>query len=441
MPATLTRSIGGPGLAYDTAYASAALASPMDFVSFHAYANAPDQIRAVRPLVASRPGTPLYLTEYASYKDFGLQAPNSRADAAVRFFADAQTLLSFPDVTRVYWAQWADDSLGILTASLHRKALFSALKVYQTLLPVDRSPVTPESASGVSAMASSGGQVGAIVLWNQGEPSRLVTVRLTHLPTQAGTLSVSRVDPTHASFVDDPTSEALTVQEKRAFQGGAAVWSGPIPPHGVVLLRATGGDQTDLLEPASIGTYVRTYGWFFDRSGDTDADYDPHTCIARLGMGSKGSPSPRLASSWTGPPPDSASRSPGAGTFARQDANTLFGVRVDYQAATGWARSVLWHDGSYSPARTSPLPWGKGGVAVDQALTTPALARDGGEFDLDLARHAPPGWTGRILLTPILQNAGAGAQARLILRAASASPTARRSARPASGTSAPRWPG
>ena len=44
------------------------------------------------------------------------------------------------------------------------------------------------------------------------------------------------------------------------------------------------------------------------------------------------------------------------GTFARQDANTLFGIRVDYQGANGWARSVLWHDGSYSPARTSPLP-------------------------------------------------------------------------------------
>ena len=418
--------VGGPGIAYDTTYATGALAYPMDFVSFHAYANAPDQIRAIRPLVASRPDVSLFLTEYASYKDFGPRSPNSRADGAARFFADAATLLAFPDVSHIYWAQWADDSLGMLTGNLHRKALFNALKIYQTLLPVDRSPVVPEAASDIHALASSGGQTGAVVLWNEGDAPRSVAVRLTHLPSDTGTFGVRRIDAGHASFVDDPDAEALAVQERTAFRGGGATWAGRIPPQGVLLLRATGGDGASLLEPASVGAYVRTYGWFFDRAGDGYADYDPRTCIARLGMGGKDFGVAQVGIVLDRPAPRLRVQVARRGAFARQDGNALFGIRVDYLSASGWVRSVLWHDGSYDTRRTSPLPWGKGSAGVDQSITALALAHDGGEFVLDLARRAPPGWTGRVALTPILQNVGAGAQARLTFRAAPAAPTSRR---------------
>ena len=68
--------VGGPGIAYDTSYVAAALAHPMDFVSIHAYANYGRQISAVtasaRP--ASRPAD--FSDRYASFKDFGLHAPD-----------------------------------------------------------------------------------------------------------------------------------------------------------------------------------------------------------------------------------------------------------------------------------------------------------------------------------------------------------------------------
>ena len=54
--------------------------------------------------------------------------PISRAEGAARFFDDVAGLLRFPDAPKVYWAQWADDSLGLLTNDLHRKALFNAFK-------------------------------------------------------------------------------------------------------------------------------------------------------------------------------------------------------------------------------------------------------------------------------------------------------------------------
>lgn len=410
--------IGGPGIAYDTSYVAAALAHPIDFVSIHAYANYADQVHAVRPLIASRPDLPLFLTEYASFKDFGPAAPISRAEGAARFFADVRGLLAFPDVAKVYWAQWADDALGMLTHDLHRKALYNALKVYQTLLPVDRSAVSPETQGGVSALASSDGHAAAVVLWNVSAEPATVTVHLNRLPFAAGVLAVSQIDSAHASFVDNPVAENLSIEARQAVMSHAAVWTGAVAAHGVVLLRATDASGKSLLRPSSIGTYIRTRGWFLDRSADSYADYDPRTCIARLGTGTRDFAVAQIGVLIAHPVPRLSVEVTRQGAFVRKDVNALFGVRVDYETPQGWTRSVLWHDGSDHGTHDSALPWGKGGAAVDKGFSVPALARGKGTFVLDIAGQSPPLWNGRIMLTPILQNAGAAVQARLIFRPA-----------------------
>jgi hypothetical protein len=412
--------IGGPGIAYDTSYVAAALAHPMDFVSIHAYANYANQIRSVRPLLAPRPDLPIFLTEYASFKNFGPTAPISRAEGAARFFMDVRGLLDFPDVPKVYWAQWADDSIGLLTNALHRKALYNAFKVYQTQMPVDRNPVSPESEGEVAAMASSDDHAAAVVLWNAGAEPGAVAVHLNRLPFRAGTLAVSRIDKDHASFVDAPSAENLSVEARQAVTSHAAVWAGTVPAHGVVLLWATDASQESLLRPASIGTYIRTRWWFFDRQADSYADYDPHTCIARLGMGTRDFSLAQTGVVLDHPAPRLAVQVTRQGAFIRKDADTLLGVRVDYETGQGWTRSALWHDGSYSSRRDSALPWGKGGAAVDKSYAVSVLEKGQGLFVMDVARNAPHGWNGRIVLTPILQNAGAGVQARLIFRSAPA---------------------
>ena len=410
--------VGGPSIAYDSSYVAAALAHPMDFVSIHAYANYADQVRSVCSLLAPHPDLPIFLTEYASFKNFGLNAPISHAEGAAQFFTDVRGLLSFPEVAKVYWAQWADNDLGMITASLHRKALYNAYKIYQTLLPVDRSPVIPEISFGVRAMAASDAHTGAVVLWNENDSSSSITVRLHNLPPSSGTLWVSRIDKDHASFVDNPASEDLTVQETHGFFLHTAEWTGSLPAHSVVLLLATDRAGTSLLGSASIGMYIRSRWWFFDRAADSYADYDPRTCIARLGIGSHDFGMAQIGVVLDHPAARLSVQVKQHGILVHRDDNSLFGVRVDYQTAAGWKRSLLWQDGSYSPRRTSTLPWGKGGATVDKSFAVPALAHTDGTFVMHIARNAPFGWNGRILLTPILQNAGMGVQVRLIFRPA-----------------------
>jgi hypothetical protein len=408
--------VGGPGIAYDTSYVAAALTHPMDFVSIHAYANYSDQLHAVRGLLTSHPELPVFLTEYASFKTFGLHAPISRAEGASGFFTDVQGLLTFPEAVKVYWAQWVDDDLGLLTHDLHRKALYNAYKMYQTLMPVDRNSVIPETQGGVRAMASSDDHTAAVVLWNTGAEAKMTTVHLTHLPVRRGILSVWRIDNGHASYVDTPASENLSVETRQTVTSQAATWQGSIPPHGVILLRVTDGNNASLLAPAHIGTYVRSHWWFFDRAADSFAEYDPHTSIARLGMGHKDFAVAQTGIVLDNPTPQLRVSVRRQGTFAHKDDNSLFGIRVDYETPQGWTRSVLWHDGAYTSKRTSVLPWGKEGAAVDKSYLVPALLQRTGTFVLEIARSAPLDWNKRILLTPILQNEGANAQVRLIFR-------------------------
>lgn len=410
--------VGGPGIAYNTEFVRAALAYPMDFVSIHAYKNYADQIHAVRPLLNSRPEIPIIVTEYASYKEFGKNAPISRAEAAPNFFSDVRGMLAMADTPKVYWAQWVDNDLGMLTSDLHRKALFNALKIYQTQLPVDRNLVSPDAAGGVQAMAASDDHCAAIIVWNETDTPRPVTLHFSHLPFTHGSISMSRIDAMHGSYGDNPLTEQLSSEQVGKVTTHEAEWSGSLAGNGVLLLRAIDGMPTSLLAPNSIGRTVRMHWWFPDRSAHSYADYDARTSIARLGMGTKAEGTARIGVVMDNPSPRLHMQVRKQGTFARLNSNSLFGVCVDYRTSAGWVRSCLWHDGSYNPKRTSSLSWGKVDAKTVQAIVVPALKEANAFVTLDIKGHAPAGWDGRIQLTPILQNCGPYSSVRLIFRPA-----------------------
>lgn len=411
---------GGPAIAYDLSYARAVAAQPnLDFVSIHAYDNYAGQLAGLRDLVKGRPDVPLLLTEYASFTSFGPDAPISRHPAAARFFRDVKGLLALQDVPKVYWAQWVDDGLGMVTHDFHRKALFNAYKMYQTLLPVDRNAVLPDSANGLSALASSDSHTACIVLWNEAAADQVATVFFDHLPFQHGRVQITRIDAAHASYADAPAAEMLRADDAGKVSSGQAEWTGTVPAESVVLLQAGGG--TSLLRPRNIGTLVHTHYWFPARSADTShpsdtyAGFDPHTSIIRVGQGNRAEGIAQIGIVLDRPAAVLRVEVTRQGPFAAQDANSLFGLRVDYGSEQGGCnKSVLWHSGSYRASRSAALPWGKGGACVDEAFDCPQM-NTGVPFLMRIAAAAPRDWNGRITLTPILQNMGGGSCARIIL--------------------------
>lgn len=372
--------IGGAATAYDLRYFDAIGKRKLDFASIHAYENFAGQIAAMRGRLKNKPETPIFLTEYASFTTFGKDAPVSRHPAAMRFFRDARQMLTYPDLAQVYWAQWVDDGLGMITSDGHRKALFNAFKIYG-MMPVDRTVVTPESANGVGAMASSDNQTAAVVLWNEHPDARTVTVNLTNLPPGARILNVFRIDRDHASYVDNPASENLTVIEKNDFDGQKTTWTGTIPGESVVFLQAGGAARKP---PSRVGEFVRVRHQFADRNAPAWADFDPQTSLVRLGVGDTESGDAQIGVVWDNPVPKIAFRVQTSGPFARK---SLLGLRFDFSD-----------------------------TRQDEALLFQKEMRSGQPFVVTLARLAPPGWNGRrVCVTFVLRNAGRGAQARIAL--------------------------
>ena len=415
--------VGGAAIAYDLSYFQPLLlaARPLDFASIHAYDNYAPQIAGLRARLENRPDVPIYLTEYASFTMFGKSAPVSRHPAAARFFRDVAGMLALPDLAKVYWAQWVDDDLGLVTRDGHKKALFNAFKIYGQL-PVDRNAVTPAATAfvGVNALASSDEHNAGVVAWNESEQDRVVTLRLRRLPFARGGVQVFRIDKNHASYGDDPAAENLTAERQWTFSSGAETnWTGIVPAQSVVYLKLADRSGRSLLAPTRIGTLTRTHYWFGDRKTNAYADFDARTGIARLGAGTQNAGVAQIGAALENPVRRFTVRVKRTGPFAAEGPNSLFGLRLDFgsRGASGGyaARSVLFHGGLYDARRDAVLPWGRGGAAPGAARKEAGM-NTGKPFVIDLDKIAPPDWDGRrVLVSFILQNAGAGSRARIAL--------------------------
>ena len=405
--------VGGPAIAYDQRYLAPILSQPMDFASIHAYDNYAAQIKSLRGALGNRPKLPIYLTEYASYTEFPPNGPQSRSGAAMRFFRDVRGLLAMTDVPKVYWAQWLDagqsPGMGLLTWDGRRKAIFNAFKVYG-MMPIDRAQVTPDGADGINLLASRDGQSAGVVLWNEGDAERTVTLNLRGALFGSAVMEEYRIDKDHASVLDNPASEHLRPLQARRFQNARQLsWTGRVPAQSVVFVRLASDAPQKIAQAKAPGTFVRDYRWFPDRNWDAYADFDARLWQARLGMGSQNMAVSQIGALIENPARRLQLRAEVSGARRAYDRNSLLGVRVDFQSTDGsYSRSVLYHGGLYNASRDAALPWAKGLAVPDQALQRSEINRSR-PFTIDLARIAPPNWNRkRIVLSFVLQNAGRG---------------------------------
>src|SRR5690606_18050381 len=101
------------------------------------------------------------------------------------------------------------------------------------------------------------------------------------------------------------------------------------------------------------------------------------------------------------------------GTPQALDDNSLLGLRVAYQVGSDDTKGVFYHGGLYNASRTAPIRWGTKRQA-DQVTQVADLQ----DFDIELAANAPANWTGRVILSYMMQNAGIGVRAKAALSTA-----------------------
>ncbi len=395
---------------------------PLDFLSGHAYANAPRQLDSMRSALGKYnwPRVEMYMTEYASYTsspntDIAEGGAQERYVAAADFLTDARMFLNYTDLTKVYWAQWLDvellskegkwyynkgtDKMGLVDLSGKRKALFNGFKIYN-MMPVDRNDVTLSSKA-ADAMASSDSNNAALVIWNPSNYDTTVSVSLNHIPFSKGKIEVFRIDSKHSSYYENGKDE-LEMTEAIPLTANAFNWSGVLPAKGVVFFKISDGSTISELRSNAAAQDIRTYHWFSDRGNSNYADFDRLTWIARLGMGSqKDTGISQIGVEMTNIP---ARLRITAETFGKPHVinnNSLLGYRFDFMDNSGkYIKSILYHGRIYNVKRNVRLPWAKGGQADTFRLINIKNAR------INVAKLVPPHFSGKMVLSFLLQNTG-----------------------------------
>ena len=416
--------VGGPDLAFTDEWIDPFLdfvednQLPLDFFAFHAIGSSPtSRINTARRKIKNRPyfnSTELVFSELNPSMIFNTPlAPLVRYTEAAIVLDLIEKLVDQPDITRVHWAQFMDssvDTLGVVSLDGHRRAAYNAYKLY-AMMPVDRRSVTVTKSH--SALASTDAHASALLLWNRSRSDQRVTVSLDNIPFERGNLRVYRIDEEHASYFENPDNELLVpVETQEDVHTADLTWIGDVPDHGVVYLEIRDDRARSELEAVTaIGEIIRVNRYFPDRSRDSYAEFDRATWIARLGMGSQDSADSRVGLVLENFPDTFNVSILTEGSPQQVDTNSLLGLRLDYAVGDAYAKSVLLHGGLYSTERASLMPWGTES-RPDQVMALENLA----DIQLSPAMYAPEGWSGRLIMTFMMQNTGAGSRAKVFVR-------------------------
>lgn len=406
---------------------------PLDFFSYHNYGEmAHPWTTTVNELLAADPRfvrTETSLDEYNIYHTWPVGSLQDRFEGANDMLQSFLGFLDRPELTSMFWAQFMDpcdcgglERLGLLDLNGHRKATYNAFRIW-AMMPVDRNAVTSD-VDNLVAVASSDPDHGGLLLLNRTGSDQNVTVNFRNLAFATGQIQVYRIDKTHNSFGDGANEDLTAVQTLPNAALANWTWTGSLPRMGILYFDADDGTKLSLLTENPVARIIHVNHYYPER-GKTKSysEFDRRTWIARLGMGGSDFADQEIGVTAEGLPASLDFKFRIEGAPARKDANSLIGLRIDYQGTGGaYASSVLFHGpykGSpdlYDAARTSPMPYGTL-KAPGQAVAVADLAG----FSVELAKYAPPGWTGRAQLLFIMQNAGAAARAVVEVHAPAAS--------------------
>jgi hypothetical protein len=161
----------------------------------------------------------------------------------------------------------------------------------------------------------------------------------------------------------------------------------------------------------SLGKISRVNRYYPSRKTSAYADFDRRTFVARLGMVNEMQADKEVGVTVEGLPPVLRFQTKVSGAPKKIDKNSVLGVRVDFQVGDAYAKSTLFYGSSngvalYDAARDQHMPFGTQRQA-DEVVPV----GDFSDFAVRLADHAPPGATGRVQLTYLMQDTGTGSRA------------------------------
>lgn len=344
----------------------------------------------------------------------------STYEGASQLLHDFAILLSRPELTSVSWAWYMDPAwaratcMGLITSDGHRKAVFNAWKIYGRM-PVDRKKV--KSIGPLEAMASADEHNIGVVIWNPNPYRRRIDVHLNNIPFAKGNVRIYRIDKEHASYGDGAKENLIPIETFEDANLGDWAWLDHIiPEHGTIYIEADDGTGLSMLTPVKVANVIKVNHYYPQRGTTSYSDFDRKTWISRLGMAHEKNADQRVGVLADGLPDLLTATVSVEGNLKKLDQNSLLGIRIDFSVQGKFTKSVLFHGpykgiDLYDSKRDASMPWGTKKQA-DEVISVSNLA----EFQIKLKELAPKDWEGKAHITFIMQNAGAGIRAKIILR-------------------------
>ena len=385
---------------------------PIDFYSFHMLANDYPSVNARANELIQR-GSFFNQTEMMIGELNPMCCNSSSYDGAIGVLNSINFYIEKPYFTRTFWAQGMDvgsgDNIGALDYYGHKRALYYAYKFY-AMMPVDRKQLNITAS--VNGLASSDVHHSSVLLWNTSGSQQTVNIALNNIPFAKGTMKVNRIDATHNSYNDTPSSEDIAPDVTNNVSTSGLTWSGSIPDKAVVFIDIT--DSTGISEDASIffpASFVRKHYYFPDRSKNNYAEFDRTTWIARLGMSNYDTASSIIGVVAEDLPDSINVIGEMEGNPTQIDNNSILGIRLDYRISDSiYSGSVLFHGGIYNAGRNAICPFGTKQQA-DKIVQV-----DLNNFVLVPSQYAPTNWNGKVLITYVMENTGKNSRAKFKLR-------------------------
>lgn len=399
---------------------------PIDFVSFHNYGDDyPKEITNIKAELAARPyynKTQIHYTEFNVYsppysewyldyserKDFTLQKSKIIPD----MFNAINYLNSQTDVSIIQWASLMDGAgaFSVINPNGTRAATYYGQYVYMHM-PVERVKSSVNNQN-IGVMSSADTTMAATLAWNNSQTEQNTTINLKNIPYTNYEVTLYRIDSNHSSINENSDNDKMAPLERiTGCDKSTLSWSGKIPGKGTIYieLKKTGA-VPELDQAGSVGRIIRNDNYYQNRTQNSYADFDDMTSTILIGMGENDKARSLLGLTYSKINDKVHVSGKLRGTLQKVDADSSFGVRVDYQTSSGYVKSVLYTSSITSDSRNSIFPWGTK-KRPDLMIKVKNIM----SFDMDIKKNAPSGWNGNTILSFDMQNTGKWTEAKLKL--------------------------
>ncbi len=404
-----------------------AAGTPVDFVSFHDYdKDYLTEIPQIQAELSAR--SDYYGKTQIMYTEFNVHnipmnewdaAPDQRTDFTLQKSAIVPEMIEamehmngFTDVSVVQWAALLQKSscFAMIDGDGNRSPAYWGQYLYAHM-PVERV-LAKSTDENIRVLASSDEGKSAVILCNGGREDVEYSLDLTGIPYEKYDAKIYRIDRDHASYLEskDGSDELIPTGEDTGLTSGEWNWKGTIPAGGTVYLEFLSGEQCPLEEENEVGCIVRTDHYYKDRTGNAYSDFDDQTAAALVGTGD--SDSGRGCTAVTLRQVKDTIQVAGKQRLALQamDENSYAGVRVDYHTPAGYSYAIAYVGEADGSARTSVIPFGTMRSADEIRKV------DLNDFEMEIAKDAPEGWDGQIVITFDIENTGKNTEYKWTMR-------------------------